>query len=150
MGFKILIINDLYRNLILQVALPFLDTACSLVGQQSGYQSKGILELMSTYACKLSYEETSRLLEHFTGKHVYTASQIQNKVVALEPLLSAHLESMYNNQQLSFNFTETNKDILCNKDAKGICYFDDDDDDDVDVDVTKQKKSNKMEIIKKG
>jgi len=114
-------------------SFAFLDTACSLVGQQNGYQSKGILELMSNYACKLSYEETSKLLERFTGKHVYTASQIQNKVVALEPLVSTHLESMYNNQQLSFNFTETNKDILYNKDAKEICYFDD------GIGVTKQK-----------
>lgn len=98
---------------------------------------------MSNYACKLSYEETSKLLERFTGEHIYTGNQIQKKVVALEPLMSEHLQSIYNNQQLSLNFTETNKDFLYEKDSKEICYFDD------AVGVTKQKKKRRNKDYKK-
>lgn len=111
----------------------FLTAHISDIGQQSGYQSKGVLELMSKYACKLSYKDTANLLEDFTGVHIYTGSQIQNKVESLEPLVSGHLQSMYNNQQLSLNFVETEKQFLYDKSSKEICYFDD------GIGVTKQK-----------
>jgi hypothetical protein len=114
--------------------------SCSFLGshvsnfcQESGYQSKGVLELMSNYAGKLSYQETSVLLERFTGEHIYTGSQIQNKIVGLEPLITCHLEKVYANQQLSFNFVETEKAFLYDKKSKEICYFDD------GIGVTKQK-----------
>lgn len=88
---------------------------------------------MSTYASKLSYEDTSELLARFTGKHIYTSSQIQNKIVELEPFVSLHLEKRYINAQLSFNFVETDKSFLYDKESDEICYFDD------GVGVTKQK-----------
>jgi hypothetical protein len=111
----------------------FLASYVSDIGQQNGYQSKGVLELMSNYASKLSYKETSKLLERFTGEHIYTGSQIQHKIVSIEPLITTHLEGMYHNQQLSLNFVETDKGFLYDKDKQEVCYFDD------GVGVTKQK-----------
>ena len=88
---------------------------------------------MSNYAIKLSYKDTSELLSRFIGEQIYTGSQIQHKIVELEPLISTHLEKIYTNQQLSFNFVETDKSFLYDKDSDEICYFDD------GVGVTKQK-----------
>jgi hypothetical protein len=111
----------------------FLSSHISDFCQNSGYQSKGVLELMSDYAGKLSYQETSTLLARFTGEHIYTGSQIQNKIVGLTGLISSHLEKECVNQQLSFNFVETEKAFLYDKNSKEVCYFDD------GVGVIKQK-----------
>jgi hypothetical protein len=91
------------------------------------------LELLSNYASKLSYKDTSELLARFTGEHIYTGSQIQNKIVMLAPKISLHLQELYQNQQLSFNFVETDKSFLYDKDSEEICYFDD------GIGITKQK-----------
>jgi hypothetical protein len=110
----------------------FLDSYCNSRGSSNGYQSLGLLELLSEYACKLSYADTSALLDRFIGERIYTGSQIQHKILALEPQISAHLQSPYSNLQLSFNFVDPQVDLY-DKNALEVCYLDD------AIGVTKQK-----------
>jgi hypothetical protein len=116
--------NQRYSSVDKSVQSSFLDSYCGVHCPVQGYQSSGLLELMSEYASKLSYAETSLLLKRFIGEPIYTGSQIQHKILDLEPLISTHLQSIYNDRQLSFNFVDSSVAIYDGS-APEVCYFDD-------------------------
>jgi hypothetical protein len=116
--------NQRYSSLDKSVQTSFLDSYCGVHCPAQGYQSSGLLELMSEYASKLSYSDTSLLLKRFMGESIYTGSQIQHKILDLEPLISTHLQSIYNHRQLSFHFVDPHV-ALYDASAPEVCYLDD-------------------------
>jgi hypothetical protein len=79
---------------------------------------------LSYYTNLLSYREVEQLAERMVQQPVYTAKQIRNKMVSLEPIAKEYLMKSYNGLQLSFNFVDSSIDLSDAKSAE-IHYFDD-------------------------
>lgn len=117
-------------------SFSFLQGYCSSLGQEQGFQSKGLLEFISRYVCKLSYENVSLLLEDMIRQPIYTGNQIEHKIIALRPVIEAAQSTPYNGLQLSFNFVKPDINLY-DPHEKEVLYYDD------AVGVTKQKEHRK-------
>jgi hypothetical protein len=116
--------NQRYKCKITQEATIFLAQHSAKLGQERGYQSKGLMEFTAYYAIKISYAEVEKLTERLVQQPVYTARQVCNKIASLEPIAKQHLIKPYNGLQLCFNFVDSTIDTSAAI-GEEIHYFDD-------------------------
>lgn len=120
----------------------FLALHTASLGQERGFQSKGLMELLAYYTNHLSYREVEKLAERIVRQPVYTAKQIQSKMVSLSVVAKEHLLEAYNGLQLCLNFVDGDIDLYASDSAE-VHYFDD------GVGVKRQKAKRKDKSYQK-
>jgi len=116
--------NQRYKCKDTDESVSFLGLHSPELGQERGFQSKGLMEFLAYYVNLMSYNEVEKLCVRMVQQPVYTAKQIRNKMISLAPIAKKHLAKQYDGLQLCFNFIDTEIDLYDAKQDE-IHYFDD-------------------------